>query len=483
MTTLLTEKDVFLLLFTVLRINMTLKVLYYGFISIIALFTLSKYLGNKDDTSINKARQKYGLLCLCYFCCCMFNVSIGFSNSDFWIHVFYYCSIFTKVLSFTLLIEVIAELTGYSKESGLTVAKMSSFYLLFGNINLVISLIMGQGKLGFSPYGIYSLSRFHILEIFLTIYYILILFGLFYILYLYSENCKKQREVYSFKLILGSVFVIFVSMVIEICGFCVISVFIPSVLVAYGLVIIFLDYVISYNRSIEYNKNDYIKELSPTNNKSVFIMDDELNIIMRNKHLDVMIENFRDSFENKHLLDIFEIDDADKKLLKTYLGNEPLIIKATYKKIEEDGVLVVDNIYDKFVQHFAYVVTTYSNENYIKEFGELPHTDAVEIENENAPEDYKLEAFDIDDNSHRALLVDGLIGMLENANRLYQNNEKIMFEFNLKGIKKCASKLADGSIVELCERIESTLKYCDLEAIDFLMLELVRQTELLKMMH
>ena len=84
------------------------------------------------------------------------------------------------------------------------------------------------------------------------------------------------------------------------------------------------------------------------------LADDELNIIMRNKHLDVMIENFRDSFENKHLLDIF-VEPANPLVhfVENLKADKNVLNLMSNEEIDEcfdmsDYLKNIDEIYKRF---------------------------------------------------------------------------------------------------------------------------------------
>lgn len=460
---------------------MIIQVINFVFISIISLFIISKGLNSfnsGDDEIIGKL---YASLCLFFSLWCFLYISATFSISDFWKHIFYYFSEFLKILSFVSFFENIACLTGYFEKRQQKVYKISTFYLYYGITVLFFDLIFGHKHLIASNVGVYPITKYHIVELLRASFYIVFLFGLFYLVINYREKYKKPRERFASNLLSCIVFVSFISLIIEICGYCFLSKFYPSVIISFSLIVLFLDFCVRYFRSIEYNRNDYAEALAHNNKVSIFICDDEYRIIMENRRLEVMSEKYRDSFSNRSIFDVFKFSDSDIEKYKNYKDKEPLVISGVYQKMDIRVVFIINNKYDRFGFIFSSLVQVYLLDDYEREFGKLKDEE-IENNEEEIIENTDESDLVINNDVVKELQLNSLIEMIENGNKLYNDKSTDLFKYNLLGIKKCATKLGYLSLVNLCNSIDDTLSYSGFEGIESLMIELDRQCETLKIM-
>lgn len=472
------------------------KVLYFSVISLVALFSVSRAIRIYEGQKKDRMGKLYFMLCLLFALWCVLIIGANFSMSDFRIHTLYYVSEIVKMLTFITFYECIACITGYFEDNKNNVYRISSFYLYFSAAILFAELIIARDSVVQSNIGVYAVSKYHIWELLNAIYYISILFGLFYLVITYNESHKKKREQFAGYLFFGSCIFAFIAMIVEICGLCLASIYIPTVLIAFSVIVISFDYCIWYMRSIEYNADDYEEELSNKNNDNIMILNDEKNIIFRNKRLDIMLENARDSFDNKNIYDVFSFSNEEKNKLEKHKGIDSYIVRAEYIKNETPLVLLVKNKYDRYGIVFSSVVTVYGKEDYEAIYGKLPDnekhnniiadgrldTDSNDVSNDASNDSNNNASIPAISDIIRDLQNDELIELIELLRRYYAEKNQILFELTLPGVEKCSDRIGSNSIKDLCERIRESIRLSGFDGIDSLMIELDRQNETIKAM-
>lgn len=446
------------------------------------IFSLSKGATFANSKAGKREIRAYSLYCFFFAGWCFLSVGASFTTSDFWMHVLFYLSEFFKFLTFSAIFEIIGFLTKYKDKSRFTINRISTAYLYGGLVILFIYLVVGKTELRKGYHGVFFTTNAHIIELSIVLYYLAILFGMFYLILAFHEECILQREKYAFGSYVGIIIVMFFGMILELCGFFLLGDFIPSVLIACALLLFMINYSIDYKNSIEYNEIDYEEELSPTNPRAICICDDDGKILYLNKRLIVMSENNRDDIKGKNLFDVFSITNEDKRRALSYKGKDSLDVKATYVKAEEDVVLGFVHKSDRFGNIFSMIVSVTPMDEYIEEndsdSNEILIKEAEIVAEVSEPEEDT--DFEVTPDDIKAIQIENLISIMKNAEKLYRDNKREIFEYNLNAIKKSASLLGFPSVEELAERMSDACLFNDWESIEPMLIEIDRQCETIK---
>lgn len=465
---------------------MFIKILYFAIVFIAALVAISKGIEHSKFYNSNKISKVYTIMCIAFSVWGLLSIGATFLDVEFWVQISYLLSEFAKVVTLVASLELMCYLTGCLEDNNALLNKVSSAYLYSGAVLILIMTILGNGKLKMDGFGPYFLSPFHFYEIIKSVVYIFVLFGYFYIVTYYKEKCKKQRELHAYHQFLNVLIIAFAAMIIEVSGFCVFSKYIPSLILAFAFITIFMSRIMSYMSSIQLKESDFADVLSPRNLSRSFICDEEGNIVFRNRRLDVYVENFRDKFENKSIFEVYNINSQKFVEVCSNDGPGPINVRTLYLKNESSVILAFDNRYDMFGRILATIVTVYPEDEFI-----VSHADETFEEDRRSyvygnntiaeiVEAEENEKFEINASDRRELQIDSLIELMTNAHRLYYANERRQFEYNLKGIRKTSSMLSFSALDELTNRIEDACLFDDWGSIESMMNEMDRQLETIK---
>lgn len=452
---------------------MAIKLIYHSIIFIFALIAISRMVTYNGKESYSNVSRVYSVYCAFYAAWCIFTISAAFTKNSFGQHIFYYLSEFGKIVCYVCIFEILSRLTHYYENVSKRIVHMfTALYLYLGILLLFLDLYLGKGTLRSNIFGLYFISTNRFNEFIRSFYYILVLFGFVFLVTYYNERCKKQREIYACKLLITLVAISFGALIAEICGLVVSTTFIPSALICYAINMSFIEYLISYQRSLEFNSDDYNEYLYPNVKQSIVICDDKGNIVFENKRLSIMAENYRDNFSGRNLYEIFQISDIEKIKIVQNKGTEPVLVPAVYIKMDIPVYLSFVNTYDRYGFVFSMIVTVLNKDS-------VSDDDKEKLRVEEHSTSH-VERIDIAPENLREMQIDDLIEMISLCNKLYDENKQDLFIFNLRGVKKMAKILRFSAIDELASRMENACLFGDWQIIDNLLIEMDRQVETLK---
>ena len=450
------------------------SLVYYSLIFIFCLFIINRMLevretmkGEREDI-----RHTYVLFCVFFVLWSFSLVAAGISEIDVLDKVLLLIVDFSKICTFVFAAELCASITDRMITKKKLSYTISSRLLYLGVFVLVFRLLIDKGEIRKSYFGdIFVLDLYSI--IFNTFFYICVIFFMGAYTYMYYYSCNTKRERYISKYCTEIVVILATALTIETVGYVLFDLFIPSMFI--GMIICYfkLRNLIIYKRSIEYNEEDYENILSSAHPKPAFVCDDDGRVLFENTRAFVMRQTYKDKFKGRLLTEIFEITEYDKERLKEPRNTQVFDVYCKYPKEPKEMLLNVKHNLDKFGAIFSTEVEVgYAGAN---------QNDQIVVKKINGSgelsDNEELSAEQV-----RELRIKGLIHQLEVQKKLYLSGNKDLFVYNLKGISKAASVLSLTALEELCDRINTELKYGEWEALESMMIDIDRQYETLEML-
>ena len=454
---------------------MGITLIYNTIIFIVSLVAVARMITSYGKRAYGSVYRVYSVFCASFAFWCLATFFSALSDSVFWRNIFYYLLEFSKIICYVCIFEILSMITHYyDMVSKKIVHFFSAVYLYLGIFLLFIDLHASKTIIASNAFGIYFTLENKLLNFIRSIYYIIILFGFVFLVVYYYEKCKKKREKFVYKIIIIIVSVAFLALVAEICELVCGVAFIPAALVGFVINMFMMEYLISYQSSIEYRIDDYNEYLMPDGKKSVIICDDKGNILFQNKCSMVIAENFRDSFLGRNLFEIFDVSNIEKIKITQNKESDAVLVRAVYMKADLPVFLSVVNTFDRYGYVFSMIVTVLNEDSVSKEEKDT-------LREESAPS-IQYEKIDIAPENLREMQINDIIEMIDLCAKLYEENKQDLFKYNLIGIKKIAKILGYSAIDDLASRMESACKYGDWQIIDNLLIELDRQAETLRVL-
>jgi len=449
---------------------MFIKIGYFSLLFIFSLVSISRENVYQMKVGERIRSKEYSLLTWVYFLWCVLVIIGGSvsSGSDIVKHIFFYLSDFARMGSFVLMIEVCGYLTDFKKDNEKFLIFVTELFLYIGMFIELYSLIVLDANVSEGRFGIYFYIESKLLILIHTAYDFAILFMMYLLIIRYYEKCKKDREIYAFKLYIFVATIMMIGFLVENIIAMVSCIYIPTVSIASGITIIAMERCLIYKRSIQYLPEDYAEVLAPTYEKPVVITNDEGRILFSNKRAQVFAEGFRDIFNGRDICGVFSLDECDRDKL---YSREKTKAKFTckYKKNNVPVTLYCNNVLDRYKKVFVSIIT-------------ITTADAETIDTENvlasvtpSAEKFKASISDVDE-----IKINELIRMISHGLKLYENNQWDVFFMNLRGIQKSSNKLGYSALYELTKRIQAEEKNGNADSISSMVIEMDRQGESIK---
>lgn len=452
--------------------SLSLAVWYYSYLFISTLFILGKsmQIGEKVTTNREDIKRHFSVFCASFLCWSFVTVLVGIVNNNVLDILFLFTSEFFRIGVFINGAELMAAITDRTLVNKKTLFSISSIMLYCGVTILLLKLFLDRATKARGVFGDFLAVDSNIALIAYIMYYVIVLF--FYATYVYMHYYAsgKKRDYYITKLCVIIVSILGIALVIESFAYAMFRTFVPTIHIAMLICIVFFNKLIKYKRSIEHHEADYDRILTPTYNKPAFVCDDEGKIIFENTRAFVMCQTYKDTYLGKYLTDVFDISDYDRERLMDAKLTQAFEIYCNYSKEKREILLTIKHNIDRFGAIFTTEV-------------ELEYADEKNVNNSNINDEAASEnrAIYVTYENIKRIRTEQLIEQLGTQKELYDNNNKDLFEFGIKGISKSAKVLSLMGLEELCDRIQEELSYGEWESLEPLMIELDRQYESLKL--
>lgn len=423
-------------------------------------------------------RRTFIIVCISFILWDLSVVSVGVSVNRILDTVFLLFAEFFKMCTFIYGVELCAFITVRATGKKRSILVIASELLYFGIGVLSIRVIMNKARTVEGFFGTNLDMPANVGFILHVLFYVVVIF--FYGIYTYMHyySCSNRRESYISKQCAVIVGILIVALTIETLCYVQFKLFVPSMLIGAVFVIYIFRNLIIYKRSIEYNPEDYDETLRPLQEKPAFVCDDAGVVLFENTRAFVMRQTYRDEYIGKHITDIFEITDYDKERLLDARLTQKFEIYCKYPKEDREMLLVVKHNLDKFGDIFATeILIGYAN----TEDEAAPVVAATQSNNIEAKK--KLIDLDLTYENIIDIRTKELIKLLELQKKLYDSEEKKLFEINLRGIEKASSVLGLSALSDLCGRIQTELVFGEWEGLNPMMIDLDRQYETLSFMN
>ena len=451
------------------------SLVYYSLIFIFSLFIINRMLEARTAIKEERADIKHTYLLLCvFFVLWSVNlVAIGISDIVVLDKAFMLIVEFSKICTFVFAAELCASITDRMITKKKLSYKISSRLLYLGVFVLAFRVLYDRVQITKSYFGdTFVLSIYSV--IFNTFFYTCVIFFMGAYTYMYYYSCNTKRERYISKNCTQIVAILAISLTIETIGYVLLDFFIPSMYI--GMIICYfkLRNLIFYKRSIEYNEVDYDHILSSAHPKPAFVCDYDGRVLFENTRAFVMRQTYKDKFVGRLLTEIFEITEYDKERLKEPRNTQVFDIYCKYPKEPKEMLLNVKHNLDKFGAIFSTEVEV--------GYASATNNEQIVVKNMHSMGDLSNNEV-LSSEKVRELRIKGLIHQLEVQKKLYLDGNRTLFIYNLKGISKAASVLSLTALEELCDRINTELKYGEWESLEPMMIDIDRQYETLEMLN
>lgn len=451
---------------------MGVHVAYYSITFIIALFLLGRLTTYNLEIGREDIKRNFLIYALSFIAWSICVVFVGVSPNLIIDKVFLLVGEFFRFLVFIVGAELFACITDTSIVKRTTLVTISSELLYLGVATLAIVLFTNKGVSGDGFFGAYFVKSSSIGLIAYIFFHIAVLFFYSAYTYMYSYTCVRKRDYYISRQCITIVVILVVCLSIESFFYATAGEFVPTMYIGMLISIYFLQRLIRYKRSIEYNEADYQRILSPAYDKSAFVCDDEGRIIFANTRAYVMQQTYKDEYKGKLLTDIFEITDYDRERLANPKLTQPFEIYCKYPQHSIEIELIVKHNVDKYGCLFSTEIEVEPVTERIADGSE-----SVIVEGQKSKENqYAGLTYGAISN----IRTEQLLKQIEYQKAIFESHSEPLFIMNIKGISKSASVLGLPALEELCNRIQTEVSYGEWDGLSSLIIELDRQYESLK---
>lgn len=455
-----------------------ISVAYYSIMFILALYLIGRIISNIEQfRSMDESYTRgYSYLCVEVILLCLCSVVVGVSASSVVDKIALYCCEFLRLIILISGAQLCGVVTDKKVIENRVIHVVTSELLYLGITALVARTILDKAATRNGLFGTAFVSgnRFGLVG-YITVY-VLILFIYAAYTYMFYYSRTRKREGYLFKGCVSIVAVLTAGLFIEAFGQIEFGEYIPTVNIGIIVSLLLFRNMLQYRRKIEYNEEDYDRILVPSYTTPAFVCDDQGVIIFENVRAFVMKQTYKEkSYIGSYLTDLFEITEYDKERLKDSRITQEFDVYCRYSKEPKEVLLKVRHNIDRYGEIFSTEVeytTIEDNEEVL-----------ISSDGQGTAANIKELRLKIIYEELNKLRLNSLIKLLEAQKMLYETDQQILFELNLRGIIKSAECMSMPALVELCERIQDAVVYSgEWETLDSMIINLDRQYETLKML-